>query len=78
MDLILRISGIFPKATRERPRPDLDGFMNQLISEKTNLPKSTVTMSSLNPSDATCIYSTLPHIIDQAKYLNIEIPNFVN
>ena len=28
----------------------------------------------LNPSDESCIYLTLNHIIDQAKCLNIEIP----
>ena len=48
--------------------------MDQLTSEKTNSSNSTITMLpliDLNLIDESCIYSTL---IDQAKYLNIEIP----
>ena len=45
--------------------------------KKTNSLKSTITMLpliDLNPSDESCIYSTLIKIIEQAKYLNYEIP----
>ena len=40
----------------------------------TNLPNPSNPLIDLNPSDESCIYSTLIHITDQAKYLNVEIP----
>ena len=54
--------------------------MDQLTSEKRliDLNPSDLNPSNpltdLNPSDESCIYSTLIHIIDHAKYLNVEIP----
>ena len=77
VDLLWHTSGIIHKAERQRSRPNWNGFMDQLTSEKTNSPKSTITklpLIDLNPSDESCMYLTLIHIIDQAKYLNIEIP----
>ena len=77
VDLLWHTSGIFHKAERQRSRPNWNGFMEQLTYEKINSPKSTITMLpliDLNPSDESCIYSTLIHIINQAKYLNIETP----
>ena len=47
------------------------------LPKKINSPKSTFTMLpliDLNPIDESCIYSTLIHTINQAKYLNIETP----
>ena len=76
--LLWHTSGIFHKAERQRPRPNWNGFMDQLTSEKTNSPKSTIAMLpliDLNPSDESYIYSTLIHTIDRTKYLSIEIPS---
>ena len=77
VDLLWHTSGNFNKAERQRPRPNWNGFMGQLTSEKTNAPKSTITVLPLidfNPSDESCIYSTLLHKTYQVKYLIIEIP----
>ena len=77
VDLLWHTSAIFNKAERQRPRPNWNGFMDQFTSEKTNAPKSTITVLPLihfNPSDESCIYSTLLHITYQVKYLFIEIP----
>ena len=54
--------------------------MDKLSSEKKkkNSPKSTITMLpmiDLNPRDESCIYLILFYIIQQTKYLNIEIPS---
>ena len=75
VDLLWHTSGIFHKAeTQVRPkaevRPNWNGFIDQLTSEKTKTTKNTIIMLpliDLNPSDESCIYLTLPHITDQAK-----------
>ena len=54
VDLLWHTSRIFHKAERQRSRPNWNGFMEQLTSEKINSPKSTITMLpliDLNPSD---------------------------
>ena len=71
VDLLWHISEIFYKIQRQRPRPNWNGLMNQLSSEKrkkTQSPKSTITMLpviDLNPHDESYLYPTL----------NIEIPS---
>ena len=57
------------KVEKQRPRPK--GLMDQLTS-----PKNTITVLPLidfNPSDESCICSTLLCITEHAKHLNIEI-----
>lgn len=50
----------------------------QDISTGTHPPKSNIKMLpiiNINPSDPTCIYSTLLFVIDQSKKLNVETPS---
>ena len=57
-------------------RPSWTGFM-QDVSTGTRLPPSDITMLpiiDLNPSNETCIYSTLLYVKDQAKQQNVPTP----
>ena len=82
VDLLWHASEIFHKADRQRPRPNWNGLMDHLNSEKTK--KSIITMlpmTEYNPRDESCIYSVPFCIIQRAKRLSIEIPStnlFVN
>jgi len=74
-DNIWIAAGLF--STKENPRPNWSGYM-QDISTGSHPPKSTITMLpiiDLNPSDMTCIYSTLLFVIDQSKKLNVITPS---
>ena len=67
--LLWHTSEIFHKVEKQRPRPN--GLMDQLTS-----PKNTITVLPLidfNPSDESCICSTLLCITEHAKHVNIEI-----
>ena len=69
VDLLCHTSRIFHKAERQRSRPNWNGFMDKPTSEKTSSPKSIIIMlppNDLNPSDESCICSTLIQTIDQA------------
>ena len=64
-------------STESKPRANWSGYM-QNISHGKHSPKAKVTflpIIDLNPSDYTCIYSTLLFIIEQSKKLNIETPS---
>ena len=61
----------------ENPRPNWSGFMQSVIDTGPVEEKSSVSflpIIDLNPSDESCIYSTLLFIIDQAKSLNVTVP----
>ena len=62
----------------EKPRPNWNGFMQSATSKAPVEDKSMVTflpIIDLNPSDDSCIYSTLLFIMDQAKSLGILVPS---
>ena len=66
---------MFSNATR--PRPNWSGFMQHIFSGEQATPKSEVILLpiiDLNPSDETCVYSTLLYIQSQAERLNIPTP----
>ena len=74
-DCIWQAAAMFSKSTQ--PRPNWSGYM-QDISTGAYPPKSTITLlpiTGLNPSDHTCIYSTLLFVIDQSQRLSIVTPS---
>ena len=75
-NLLWHSGWIFCNATK--PRPNWSGFMQHLFSCNEISPsKSEVLFSpiiDLNPSDETCIYSTLLYIQTQAEKINIPTP----
>ena len=74
-DLLWHSGWIFSKA---RPRPNWSGFMQHIFCDNQNCtPRSEVLflpIIDLNPTDETCIYSTLIYIESQAQKLNIPTP----
>ena len=67
-------AAIFSKLPK--PRPSWSGFM-QSVTVGPNPPPSKVTMLpiiDLDPSNYSCIYSVLLHIIEQTKVLNVVTP----
>ena len=75
VDRLWHAAGLFTTSTS--PRPHWNGFM-QYISNGSHLPKSNITMlpiMDLNPTDETCIYSTLLFVIERSKKLNIDTPS---
>jgi len=57
-----------------RPRPNWSGFMQHVFSENKCSTTSDILflpIIDLNPSDETCIYSTLVYIQSQAEQLSI-------
>ena len=62
----------------EKPRPGWSGFMQHIFSGEHNVTEKSETLLlpiiDLNPSDETCIYSTLKYIQNQAVELNIPTP----
>ena len=61
-------------------RPDLSGFM-QVYLKDFSLGKSELTLLpiiDLNPIDYSCIYSTLPFVIDKSKKANSGAPCITN
>ena len=75
-DLLWHSGCIFSKATR--PRSNWSGFMQHVFSNNRHTtPKSEVLLLpiiDLNPSDESCIYSTLVYIQNQAEKLDIPTP----
>lgn len=75
VDRLWHAAGLF--MTSESPRPNWNGFM-QDISKGSHPPKSNITMLpiiDLNPTDESCIYSTLLFVIEQSNKLNIDTPS---
>ena len=74
-DLLWHSGWIFSKA---KPRPNWSGFMQHLFSDDQNsTPRSEVLflpIIDLNPSDETCIYSTLIYVESQTAKLNVPTP----
>lgn len=74
-DILWHAAGLF--SSQQKPRPNWSGYM-QRISNGDHLPNSTITLLpiiDLNPSNYTCIYSTLLFVIDQCKKLDIVTPS---
>ena len=75
-DLLWQSGWIFSKL--DRPRPNWSGFMQHIFSDEKHLTsKSEVLLLpiiDLNPSDESCVYSTLVYIQSQAEKLNIPTP----
>jgi len=74
LDLLWSTGWLFPDAAR--PKPNWNGFMQHVctgqhsaVSDVSMLP-----VIDLNPTDLTCIYSTLVFVEEQAKRLNIATP----
>lgn len=75
-DLLWHSGGIFNH--EKEPRPNWSGFMQYVFTDKDNpTPKSQVLLLpviDLNPSDESCIYSTLIYVQKQAERLAIPTP----
>lgn len=74
-DLLWQVAWFF--ASKENPRPNWSGFMQQTTCSNYIYEKATVKflpIIDLNPSDETCINSTLHFVIKQAEKLGIPTP----
>lgn len=63
--------------TQDKPRPSWSGYM-QKVSHGDHPQNATITLLliiDLNPSNYTCIFSTLLFLIEQCKKLNIVTPS---
>ena len=72
-DLLWKSAWFFSSKTQ--PRPNWSGFMQQVANKRRSPEKSAISflpIIDLNPSDETCIYSTLCFIIDQVKKLQLQ------
>ena len=76
LDLLWQCSWFF--SNKESPRPNWSGFMqHSTTSNQASFSKATIKflpILDMNPSDETCIYSTLKFIASQAKYLCVPTP----
>ena len=73
-DILWHSGWMFSEVARPRPRPNWSGFMQHFFSENKCSTTSDILflpIIDLNPSDETCIYSTLVHIQSQAEQLSI-------
>jgi len=63
-------------ADDEKPRPSWSGFMQHVTSGQHSSAAvvQMVPLIDMNPTDETCMHSTLPFAVDQAKQLNIPTP----
>ena len=72
-DLLWHSGWMFSSA--EFIRPNWSGFMQHIFcNDHNSSPKSEVLFLHLNPSDETCIYSTLNYVQTQARKLNVPSP----
>ncbi len=74
-DLLWHSGWIFTEAAK--PRTNWSGFMQHIFSGQLSAPRSEILLLpiiDLNPSDETCVYSTLLYIQGQAERLNIPTP----
>ena len=77
-DLLWHSGGMF--SNEARPRPNWSGFMQHIYSNShdqcqvSNSEVLFMPIIDLNPSDESCIYSTLSYIESQAIHLNIPTP----
>ena len=78
VDILWHSASIFRKAERLGPRPNYDGFIENITAGCRHPGRSTITMLALidlNPGDESCIYSTLLHIKDLAESIGIPAPS---
>ena len=74
LDLVWQTGWFFRDQTK--PRPNWGGFM-QLVNRGDHPPVAQFRMlpiMDLNPGDRSCILSTLSHVIEQAKKVNVKSP----
>ena len=74
-DFLWNAAGLF--STKDNPRPNWSGYMQQAIHSEhpKNASITLLPIIDLNPTNYTCIYSTLLFVIDQCKRLNIPTPS---
>lgn len=78
VEMLWHSASIFKKAERQGPRPNWNGFMENISSGCSHPEKFSITMLpliDLNPGDESWIRSTLLHIKDLASQMNIETPS---
>ena len=78
IEILWHAASIFRRAARHGPRPNWNGFMENIFANCAHPEKSTITMLpliDLNPNVLTCIFSTLLHVIDLAFKMNIPTPS---
>jgi len=75
LDLVWQTAWFF--SSRDSLRPNWQGYMQHTAISTKEFHKSSIKflpIIDLNPSDETCIYSTLTFVINQARKLGIEVP----
>ena len=76
LDLLWHAAWLF--APRNNPRPNWSGYMMHVTSQVPTVYEAAsirfLPIIDLNPSDETCIFSTLLFVMQQAKKLNIPTP----
>ena len=78
IDILWHGASIFRKAKRQGPRPNYNGFIENITAGCRHPERSTITtlpLIDLNPGDESCIYSTLLHIKDLAESKGIPTPS---
>ena len=77
IDILWHAAGLFRKAERQGPRPNWNGYMDLASLGLAHPAKSTtVTLPfvDLNPSDESCIFSTIMYVIELSQQKEIPIP----
>lgn len=77
IDLLWHCASLLQGTHSEIRRPNWNGFMDKITTEKSHPDKTTVSMLpiiDMNPSDENCVYSTLLHVIKQAREMQIPTP----
>ena len=75
LDIVWQTAWFF--SSNDFPRPNWQGYMQSATAYHEAIHKDSVKflpIIDLNPSDETCIFSTLNFIIDQAKNLGVDVP----
>lgn len=77
LNLLWHYAGLKHGPLSVNPRANWNGFMDQVTSGRKHPGKTTINMLpiiDLKPSDVTCVYSTLLHVIKEAQKLQINTP----
>ena len=78
MEILWHAASIFQGTEGHGPRPNLNGFMENISAACARPEKSTIMMLKLidlNPNDLTCIYSTQLRVIHLVFKMNIPTPS---
>ena len=77
IDILWHTAGIFRQSERQGPRPSWNGYMDLASLGLAHPSKSTITtlpFIDLNPSDESCILSTIMYVIELARRKKIPTP----